>query len=186
MARLGQYEYPGTTVEEAVALSKKLEGSFERGQAPKKAFARLNQQLSDLQLFGLVEIRNDKVRRTPLMQRLTDRRAQAGYPAALAEAVLNVPLFRALYQWLDGEVPEKKEQFVAALFGVARADPREHRPDIDRLWKLAQRTMEQLLAAAKAAPGNRVKIPRDQAAAFVEAFDPNGERDHTEIESDDK
>jgi hypothetical protein len=177
MARLGEYEYPDVTVEEAAALSKKLADDFDNGQAAKDDIVKrlgfktashddFAKHLRTLQQFGIVNVGKERVRRTRLMRRLTDPRMQPGYAAALGEAALNVPVFRAIYQWLNGQVPANKEEFVAAVVGVTRVDMRKEEAEIDRLWEVTEATVKQIFTAARASRNRRVKIPRERAMAF--------------------
>lgn len=131
MAAIGTFDYPDTTVDDAVEIAKKLASTFKSTEFGRDALAAalgykapnsgaFNQRLADLRKFGIVEGRGDSSRVTELARTLAAPRP-GEYQEAIASLMFRVPLYKALHDHYKGAAPGE-DDFFATLLNLTKAD----------------------------------------------------------------
>jgi hypothetical protein len=150
MGTLGEYEYPDITISQAVDIVRVIDDkSIERldvlansiGHSGPTAWrgGAFRAKLAALPRYGLLEGKQNDLRLSELAKRILHPTSETDKNAALASAILSIPILAKVHEKLHGEVPS---DFWVPLYdctGVDRKLVKEHADDIRRLYADAVR-----------------------------------------------
>lgn len=125
MPRVGTFNYPGTSLDEAITMAKKFVQRFGSASANTGAVialfrlnnvrpGRIMRMISDLVAFGLLA-ENGRIAATPLALRLTDPQDKQEYITAVLEAAFSVPLYSSINEVLPRKAPPNLQSLTLAL-----------------------------------------------------------------------
>jgi hypothetical protein len=132
MPKIGAFDYPDTSVEDAIEAAKKIARQFKTGGFDRTSLSAamgfksansgtFNQKLADLRRFGVLEGRGEEIRATDLAQRLAVPKTTEEYAASVQELIFKIPLYKTLHDQHPSGTPSE-EEFLATLLNITKAE----------------------------------------------------------------
>lgn len=145
MPTIGSYTYPNTGIEEAIDMARKVATTlggedFDRGSLAaalgyqNPTSGSFNNRMADLKRYGILEGRGSSIRITELAHKLAAP-GPGEFSQAVGELVMNIPLFKALYDRFGNRLLSQDEIY-PVLMNVTKADRIEIQKQIGDIRKL--------------------------------------------------
>ena len=149
MAKLGAFEYPDTSLDDAIEMAKKVAKQFKGQDIPKEALATclgyenassgtFGQRVADLRRYGVLEGRGKGLRASEAAKALLYP-DPGEYEKTVASMVLRIPLIKALYDHYQGETPTTEDLAIQLriITGAEREDIARQVPRVRSLFTAA-------------------------------------------------
>jgi hypothetical protein len=164
MPRLGDFEFPATSLNATLASAKTLARELGREDVAKPDLAAVLNQLevrisaAQLEALGLLEIEGERFRATKLTRRLAGRQSPNAYVMALIELCRRVPLFKLfLENALQYGIARTESDLFLLVARLTSAKREEVEAQIDTLWDQYRSFLAEIRSVL-ATPGRRLNI----------------------------
>ncbi|MBU1196917.1 hypothetical protein KJ765_00235 [Candidatus Micrarchaeota archaeon] len=147
MLKLGKYELPNLSLEEAVDAAKTLEKGLIGKEGPKASFAKalghsatsgaFYVKIADLRRYGLVTGRANGYQTTDLSRKLAYEADPLKYQEAVRELLFNISLYKDLFSYFPQGIEPDTVQFEIALqqiTGVHQETIKKHCENIRKVY----------------------------------------------------